>query len=51
MQFITTLGVNIDDFTEIPVPDGTFLGPFENDCVQQCCILCIPERGINKIIR
>ena len=49
IQFIIILGVKIgvknNDFTEIPVPDDTILGPFENDCLQHCCILCIPEKG------
>ena len=50
LQFVIILGVKNDDFAVIPVTNDTTLGPFEKDCVQQCCILCIPERGIDKII-
>ena len=52
IQFDVIIGVKNDDFTEITegLPEDTSLGPFEKDCIQHCCIRCIPEIGIYKII-
>ena len=52
IQFDVIIGVKNDDFTEITegLPDDTSLGPFEKDCIQHCCIRCIPEIGIYKIV-
>ena len=40
IQFDVIIGVKNDDFTEITegVPNDTFLGPFEKDCMQNCIL-------------